>query len=113
MYLYDLNGNPSYFSYTTSAIKNLDAPTFQTIQSKLSDTYGNLAWMSMPLPSSIEPSGFRQTIIIARLMKNSALQTYGVLVMAVDESFCWHIKGINQRRYRRSLFVQRKQGIAV
>ncbi|BFT75314.1 sensor histidine kinase [Paenibacillus sp. P36] len=87
MYLYDLNGNPSYFSYTTSAIKNLDEPTFQTIQSKLNDTYGNLAWMSMPLPSSIEPSGFRQTIIIARLMKNSALQTYGVLVMAVDESF--------------------------
>lgn len=87
MYLYDLNGNPSYFKYTTSAINNLDAPTFQKIQSKLSDTYGNMVWMSMPLPSSIEPSGFRQTIIIARFMKNSALNTYGVLVMAVDEAF--------------------------
>jgi two-component system sensor histidine kinase YesM len=87
MYLYDLNGNPSYFSYTTSSINNLDDPTFRTIQSKLSDTYGNLAWMSMSLPSSIEPSGFRKTIIIARLMKNNFLNTYGVLVMAVDESF--------------------------
>ncbi|SDN33203.1 two-component system, sensor histidine kinase YesM [Paenibacillus sp. yr247] len=87
MYLYDLNGNPSYFSYTTSSINNMDASTFQTIQSKLSNTYGNLAWMSMSLPSSIEPSGFRKTIIIARLMKNSSLNTYGVLVMAVDESF--------------------------
>ncbi|WP_310185454.1 histidine kinase [Bacillus sp. 3255] len=87
MYLYDLNGNPSYFKYTTSAINNLDASTFLKIQTKLSDTYGNLVWTSMPLPSSLEPSGFRQTIIIARYMKNSTLNTYGVLVMAVDESF--------------------------
>ncbi|NQX67370.1 histidine kinase [Paenibacillus alba] len=87
MYLYDLNGNPSYFSYTTSTINNLSDEVFQVISSKLSDTSGNLVWTSMALPSSVEPSGFRQTIIIARYMKNSALNTYGVLVMAMDESF--------------------------
>ncbi len=84
---YDLKGNPSYFSYTTSSIKVPDENVFNVIRSKLNDTSGNLVWISMPLPSSIEPSGFRNTIIVARLMKNSDLTTYGVLVMAFDESF--------------------------
>ncbi|WP_186446117.1 sensor histidine kinase [Paenibacillus cremeus] len=87
LYLYDLNGNPSYFSYTTSTIKKLDTATIQAIRSKISDSYGDLVWMNMPLPSAIEPSGYRKTIIIARWMKNSSLATYGMLVMAVDESF--------------------------
>ena len=87
MYLYDLKGNPSYFSYTTSSIKVPDENVFNVIRSKLNDTSGNLVWISMPLPSSIEPSGFRNTIIVARFMKNSDLTTYGVLVMAFDESF--------------------------
>ncbi|WP_051620386.1 cache domain-containing sensor histidine kinase [Paenibacillus sp. UNC451MF] len=87
MYLYDLNGNPSYFSYTSSSINKFDAYVFRVIRSKITDTYGDLVWMSMPLPSTVEPSGFRQTIIVARWMKNSFLNTYGMLVMAIDESF--------------------------
>lgn len=87
MYLYDLKGNPSYFSYTTSMIKVPDENVFNVIRSKLSDTSGDLVWNSMPLPSPIEPSGFRNTIIVARFMKNINLTTYGVLVMAFDESF--------------------------
>ncbi|GAA4836557.1 hypothetical protein GCM10023310_12600 [Paenibacillus vulneris] len=87
MYLYDLNGNPSYFSYTSSSINKFDAYVFRVIRSKINDSYGDLVWMSMPLPSTVEPSGFRQTIIVARWMKNSFLHTYGMLVMAIDESF--------------------------
>ncbi|KQX67087.1 MULTISPECIES: sensor histidine kinase [unclassified Paenibacillus] len=87
MYLYDLKGNPSYFSYTTSAINTPNESVFSTIRSKINDTYGDLVWINMPLSSSVEPSGFRNTIIVARWMKNSALNTYGVLVMAFDESF--------------------------
>ncbi|CAH1218150.1 hypothetical protein PAECIP111891_04702 [Paenibacillus allorhizoplanae] len=87
MYLYDLNGNPSYFSYTTSAINVPDENVFKVIRSKISDTSGDLVWISVPLASSIEPSGYRNTIIVARFMKNSSLTTYGVLVMAFDESF--------------------------
>lgn len=87
MYLYDLKGNPSYFSYTTSAINIPSESVFSTIRSKINDTYGDLVWINMPLSSSVEPSGFRNTIIVARWMKNSALNTYGVLVMAFDESF--------------------------
>ncbi|WP_310222598.1 histidine kinase [Paenibacillus qinlingensis] len=87
MYLYDLNGNPSYFSYTTSTINAPNENVFKEIRSKISDTSGDLVWMSMPLASSIEPSGYRNTIIVARFMKNSFLTTYGVLVMAFDESF--------------------------
>jgi two-component system sensor histidine kinase YesM len=87
MYLYDLDGNSSYFRYTTSTINNLDQDVFKVVRSKLSDTYGDLVWMNMALPSSIEPSGLRKTIITSRLMKNSTLNTYGVLVMAIDESF--------------------------
>jgi two-component system sensor histidine kinase YesM len=87
MYLYDLNGNPSYFSYTTSAINAPDENVFKVIRSKISDTSGDLVWISVPLASSIEPSGYRNTIIVARFMKNSNLTTYGVLVMAFDESF--------------------------
>ncbi|MDQ0918825.1 sensor histidine kinase [Paenibacillus sp. V4I5] len=87
MYLYDLKGNPSYFSYTTSSINVPDENVFSVIRSKINETYGDLVWMSMPLSSSVEPSGFRNTIIVARWMKNSDLNTYGVLVMAFDESF--------------------------
>ncbi|KRF05972.1 hypothetical protein ASG89_19690 [Paenibacillus sp. Soil766] len=87
MYLYDLNGNPSYFSYTTAAINVPDENVFKVIRSKISDTSGDLVWISVPLASSIEPSGYRNTIIVARFMKNSSLTTYGVLVMAFDESF--------------------------
>lgn len=87
MYLYDLKGNPSYFSYTTSSINMPNENVFSTIRSKINDTYGDLVWINMPLSSSVEPSGFRNTIIVARWMKNSALNTYGVLVMAFDESF--------------------------
>lgn len=87
LYLYDLKGNPSYFSYTTSSINVPNEKLFNVIHSNLSDTSGDLVWISMPLASSIEPSGFRNTIIVARFMKNSTLTTYGVLVMAFDESF--------------------------
>lgn len=87
MYLYDLKGNPSYFSYTTSSINVPDENVFSVIRSKINDTYGDLVWINMPLSSSVEPSGFRNTIIVARWMKNSALNTYGVLMMAFDESF--------------------------
>ncbi|SFL66310.1 two-component system, sensor histidine kinase YesM [Paenibacillus sp. 1_12] len=87
MYLYDLEGNSTYFKYTTSAINNLDQDVFKIIRSRLDDTYGDLIWMNMPLPSSIEPSGLRKTIITSRLMKNSNLNTYGVLVITIDESF--------------------------
>ncbi|OCT12079.1 hypothetical protein A8709_29945 [Paenibacillus pectinilyticus] len=87
MYLYDLQGNPSYFSYTTSAINVPDENVFNLIRSKIRDTSGDLVWISLPLASPIEPSGYRNTIIVARWMKNSSLATYGVLVMAFDESF--------------------------
>ncbi|NHN29783.1 sensor histidine kinase [Paenibacillus agricola] len=87
MYLYDLEGNSTYFKYTTSSINELDQTAYKVIRSRLSDTYGDLMWMNMALPSSIEPSGFRKTIITSRLMKNSTLNTYGVLVIAIDESF--------------------------
>ncbi|MBD0378689.1 sensor histidine kinase [Paenibacillus sedimenti] len=87
MYLYDLNGNPSYFSYTSSSINELDDETFTRIRSKLGDTSGNLVWMNMELPSSLESSGFRKSIVVSRLMKNSSLNTYGMLVMTMDESF--------------------------
>jgi two-component system sensor histidine kinase YesM len=87
MYLYDLKGNPSYFSYTTSSINMLNESVFSAIRSKINDSYGDLVWINMPLSSSVEPSGYRNTIIVARWMKNSALNTYGVLVMAFDESF--------------------------
>ncbi|OXM86590.1 cache domain-containing sensor histidine kinase [Paenibacillus rigui] len=87
MYLYDLNGNPSYFSYTTSSINKLDEYVFRVIRSKISESYGDLIWMSMPLPSSVEPSGYRSTIVVARWMKNNFLNTYGMMVMAMDESF--------------------------
>ena len=87
MYLYDLNGTPSYYSYTTSAINKLDDNVYRAIRSKINNSYGDMVWMSMPLPSAIEPSGYRNTIIVARWMKNNVLATYGMLVMAIDESF--------------------------
>lgn len=87
MYLYDLTGKPSYFSYTTSTINAPNENVFKVIRDKLKDTSGDLVWISVPMASSVEPSGFRNTIVVARYMKNSFLSTYGILVMAFDESF--------------------------
>ncbi|WP_248928616.1 sensor histidine kinase [Paenibacillus hamazuiensis] len=87
MYLYDLKGIPSYFSFNTSVIKPLDRDVYAKIRSRINETSGDLLWMSLPLPSSMEPSGYRQSVIAARLMKNSLLQTYGMLVITIDESF--------------------------
>ncbi|MFC0215534.1 sensor histidine kinase [Paenibacillus chartarius] len=87
LYLYDMNGNPSYFSFNTTVINTLDAGIYRTIRAKIDNTSGDLAWMSLPLPSSLEPGGYRQSIVVSRWMKNSLLQTYGMLVITIDESF--------------------------
>lgn len=87
MYLFDLQGNPAYFNFTSATLNKLDANIGNIIRSRISDTYGDLMWMSMQLPSPIESSGFRDTVIAARWMKNSNLKTYGMLVMAIDASF--------------------------
>ncbi|QGQ99201.1 HAMP domain-containing protein [Paenibacillus psychroresistens] len=87
MYMYDMLGNPAYLSYTTQAINVLGPEIFHLIEPKISDSYGDSIWMRVSLPSSIEPTGSRETIVVARWMKNTFLQTYGMLVMTVDMSF--------------------------
>ncbi|WP_241242714.1 sensor histidine kinase [Paenibacillus whitsoniae] len=87
MYMFDLNGKLALYSFTSATINMLDEATVNTIRNRISDSYGDLVWMSMKLPSSIEPSGYRNTIIAARWMKNGNLQTYGMLVMAIDATF--------------------------
>ncbi|UUZ80981.1 histidine kinase [Paenibacillus sp. P26] len=87
LYIFDLNGNPSYFRFHTPSINDLDASFYQKVLPKLSSSIGELVWSRFPLPSMVEPDGIRQSIIAARWMKDSSLNTYGMLVIVLDESF--------------------------
>ncbi|XEC95935.1 sensor histidine kinase [Paenibacillus tarimensis] len=87
LYMLDPGGESVYYRYNTPAINALNNSTFDPIRRNLAGTSGKLVWMRMPLPSEIEPGGFRNTIVAARWMKNSLQQHYGMLVMTVDESF--------------------------
>lgn len=87
LYMFDLSGDTVYYRYNTPSINSLDEPLLKVIRSGIKDSYGELVWMSMALPSSIEVNGTRNTIVAARWMKNDQLQTYGVMVITIDESF--------------------------
>lgn len=87
LYMFDLNGNPSYFRFNIPSINDLDASVYQAILPKIEKSHGDLVWLRLPLPSSIEPSGIRQSIVAARWMKDSSLHTYGMLVITLDEAF--------------------------
>lgn len=87
LYLLDLNGDRVYYRYTMPNLDNLQEDTRDMIRGTLNSSDGQLVWNSLSLPSSIEPSGYRDTIVAARWMKNSFLQRYGVLVISIDESF--------------------------
>lgn len=86
LYMFDLSGQSVYYRYNTPSIETLNTSTFRSIRTKIEPTSGELVWMNMPMPSSIEPTGMRNTIVAARWMKNSQLQKYGILVVMIDES---------------------------
>ncbi|MCZ8516435.1 histidine kinase [Paenibacillus filicis] len=87
LYMFDLKGNPSYFHFSTPSINDLDASIYQAILPKLNPSNGDMVWLSIPLPSSVEPNGMRQSVVAARWMKDSSLNTYGMLVITMDETF--------------------------
>jgi two-component system sensor histidine kinase YesM len=87
LYLYGLQDPTVYFSYNNNLTSDLDEAGFELIRDKLRLSSGDLVWTRLQMPSVLEPSGVRNMIISARWMKNSQLQTYGVLIFVMDESF--------------------------
>lgn len=87
LYMFDLSGQTVYYRYNTPSIESMNTSTLRNIRLKIERTSGELVWMNMPMPSTIEPDGMRDTIVAARWMKNSTLQQYGLLVITIDESF--------------------------
>lgn len=87
LYMLDPGGETAYYRYNTPAINELNNSSLDNVRLNLAETSGELIWMRMPLPSEIEPDGFRNTIVAARWMINGFQQRYGMLVMSIDESF--------------------------
>lgn len=87
LYMLDPDSETVYYRYNTPAINELNKSSLDPIRLRLADTSGELVWMRMPLPSEIEPEGYRNTIVAARWMNNGFQQRYGMLVMSIDESF--------------------------
>lgn len=87
LYMFDLDGNPSYFRFHTPSINDLNSSFYQAILPKINPSYGNLVWLRFPLPSPVEPNGIRQSIVAARWMKDISLNSYGMLVITLDEAF--------------------------
>ncbi len=87
LYMLDPDGETAYYRYNTPAINEPNKSSLDRVRLQLAETSGELIWMRMPLPSEIEPDGFRNTIVAARWMINSFQQRYGMLVMSIDESY--------------------------
>jgi len=87
LYLMDLRGEEIYYRYNTPAINDLNLYSLQSIRDHVLNSNGALQWSRLALPSDIEPSGFRDTIVASRVMKNNQLVEYGILIMTIDESF--------------------------
>ncbi|MCM3630212.1 histidine kinase [Paenibacillus glycanilyticus] len=86
MFIYNLRGE-SYYNANFGAVSMLDQPTRSLINQELAGTNGALTWFRLKLSSSADPSGYRYMIIAARQMKSTYQETYGTLVLVLDEGF--------------------------
>jgi Predicted signal transduction protein with a C-terminal ATPase domain len=86
MFIYNLRGE-SYYNANYGAVSMLEKPTRSIINQELEDTNGALTWFRLKLASSADPSGYRYMIIAARQMKSTFQETYGTLVLVLDEGF--------------------------
>lgn len=86
MFIYNLQGD-SYYNANYGAVSMLDTEARSYIDQELEGTRGALTWFRMKLASSADPDGYRTMIIAARLMKSTWQETYGTLVLVLDEGF--------------------------
>ncbi|ACS98949.1 sensor histidine kinase [Paenibacillus sp. JDR-2] len=86
MFIYNLRGD-SYYNANYGAVSMLEKPTRSIINQELEGTNGALTWFRLKLASSADPSGYRYMIIAARQMKSTYQETYGTLVLVLDEGF--------------------------
>lgn len=84
MFIYNLLGD-SYYNANYGAVSMLDPETRRFIDQELEGTGGALTWFRMRLASTADPDGYRTMIIAARLMKSTWQETYGTLVLVLDE----------------------------
>ncbi|MCK9861694.1 histidine kinase [Paenibacillus sp. ATY16] len=86
MFIFNLLGE-SYYNANYGAVSMLDKPTRAMINQELEGTNGALTWFRLKLASSADPSGYRYMIVAARQMKSTFQETYGTLVLVLDEGF--------------------------
>ncbi|GLX67223.1 sensor histidine kinase [Paenibacillus glycanilyticus] len=86
MFIYNLRGE-SYYNANFGAVSMLDQSTRSRINEELEGTNGALTWFRMKLKSTADPSGYRNMVIAARQMKSTYQETYGTLVLVLDEGF--------------------------
>lgn len=86
MFIYNLQGE-SYYNANYGAIAMLEPSVRSFIDQELEETNGALTWFRLRLASTADPNGYRTMIVAARLMKSTWQETYGTLVLVLDEGF--------------------------
>lgn len=86
MFIYNLKGD-SYYNANYGAISMLEPSARKLIEEELEGTNGALTWFRLKLASTADPDGYRTMIIAARQMKSMWQETYGTLVLVLDEGF--------------------------
>ncbi len=86
MFIYNLE-NINYYNANESAIVMLEPSIKEYIDQKLEGTNGALIWMRLNLASRADASGSRTMIVAARQMKSTWQETYGTLILVLDEAF--------------------------
>ncbi|MEK3722752.1 cache domain-containing sensor histidine kinase [Paenibacillus sp. FSL H8-0034] len=90
MFIYNLNGD-NYYNANNGAIAMLEPSARQHIEQQLEGSNGALVWLRLKLASSADPEGVRSMIVAARQMKSTWQETYGTLILVLDESFFYEV----------------------
>ncbi|MGG1514373.1 histidine kinase [Paenibacillus oryzisoli] len=88
LYIVDQQGNNVYFSQAAASIQ-IKFPDFYTqIKGGMNPSSAEIVWQRTLIPDTSEPSGFKSTIVAARVLKSTKQQTeYGMIILILDESF--------------------------
>ncbi|PYI52163.1 sensor histidine kinase [Paenibacillus flagellatus] len=84
---YDLQGTNYYYGHIDESIGRLNDEAFRDVMRNVGPSNGQLIWMRKVLPSPSDEGKSNNVIIASRWMKKGkTLETYGLLVMILDEA---------------------------
>ncbi|NOU91762.1 HAMP domain-containing protein [Paenibacillus sp. LMG 31456] len=88
LYIVDLQGNNNYFSHTNPSIQIIFPDFYELVKNGMKSPSGEIVWQRLKIPDSSEPSGEKNSLVAARVLKSPKQQEiYGMLILIIDESY--------------------------